>query len=90
MVYTYLLKSLRDGSFYVGITNNLQSRLKNHNKGYVKATYSKRPYELAFFRCHTDYAEARKHEIWLKKKNVVYKNKLTTIGRELIPPSQTG
>lgn len=90
MVYTYLLKSLRDGSFYVGITKNLQNRLKEHNSEHVKATFEKSPYEIAFFREHRDYKEARKHEIWLKKKNVVYKNRLTTIGRELIPPGQTG
>ncbi len=89
-VFTYLLKSLKDGSFYVGITKNLEIRVKEHNAGRVDSTSFKKPYELAFFKKHDSYKEARRHEIWLKKKNVVYKNKLTSIGREFIPPGQTG
>ncbi|HTK03423.1 MAG TPA: GIY-YIG nuclease family protein [Alphaproteobacteria bacterium] len=89
MVYTYLLKSLRDGSFYTGITENLDERLKIHNNGGLKSSARKRPYVLAFFRKHASYQEARKHEIWLKKKNVVYKNRLAEVA-QLAPPELGG
>ena len=89
MVYTYLLKSLKDGSFYTGITGDINKRLAVHNRGGVKISASKRPYILVFFREHNSYREARKHEIWLKKKNVVYKNRLTEVG-QLAPPSSGG
>jgi len=81
-VFTYLLKSLKDGSFYVGITSDLNKRLEYHNSGYLKSTAIKRPYILVYFKSHTNYEDARKHEKWLKKKNRIYKEKLT----QLAPP----
>lgn len=89
MVYTYLLKSLRTGSFYFGISKDPQKRLIEHNKGRVTSTSKNKPYEIVFYKGHENYSQARRNEIWLKKKNVVYKNRLVTIGR-VIPPIQTG
>ncbi|MDO8444251.1 MAG: GIY-YIG nuclease family protein [bacterium] len=73
MIYTYLIKSAKDGSFYAGITENVEKRLDEHNSGKLKVTAMKRPWRLCFSKGHTDYLEARKHEIWLKKKNRKYK-----------------
>ncbi|MCL5093824.1 MAG: GIY-YIG nuclease family protein, partial [Patescibacteria group bacterium] len=33
-----MLQSLADNGFYVGITNDVNERLKKHNKGEVKST----------------------------------------------------
>ena len=44
--HVYILKSLGDGSFYIGQTNNLESRLQRHNAGLEKYTKTKRPWEI--------------------------------------------
>lgn len=72
-MYTYLLKSLKDNSYYSGITNNLEKRLTKHNKGVLSTTKSKRPWKLVYWKEHSNSFSARKHEKWLKKKNRVYK-----------------
>lgn len=75
-VFTYLLKSERDGSYYTGISEHIDQRLGQHNNGEVASTSSKRPWSLVYKKEHQDYNEARKHEKWLKKKNRQYKDKL--------------
>lgn len=75
-VYTYLLKSEKDSSYYTGITNNTDERLILHNAGRVESTSNKKPWRLVYRKEHADHQEARKHEIWLKKKNRQYKDKL--------------
>lgn len=72
----YLLKSKIDDSFYVGISKNPRKRLVEHNSGKLKITSRKKPYILVDLKKHKDYQSARKHEIWLKKKNKDYKHKL--------------
>lgn len=76
MVYTYLLKSQKSESFYTGISQKPQKRLSAHNAGLVQSTKQKRPWNLVYKKSHSNYADARKHEKWLKKKNRKYKNKL--------------
>lgn len=75
-MYTYLIKSLKDGSYYTGITENLERRVKQHNKGVLLTTKTKKPWELAYWKEHPDSIKARKHEKWLKKKNRIYKANL--------------
>ena len=86
MPSTYLLKSSRDQSFYVGISKDVEKRLHEHNSGKLKTTARKRPWFLVFSRNHVNYLEARKHEKWLKKKNRAYKEKLA----QLAPPDIGG
>jgi len=74
--FTYLLKSEKDESYYVGICVDCATRLRNHNNGKVESTKSKRPWILVYKKPHKDYSEARKHEKWLKKKNRQYKDGL--------------
>ncbi|MBU1097467.1 MAG: GIY-YIG nuclease family protein [Bacteroidetes bacterium] len=44
MYTTYILKSLKDGTYYYGSTSDLHNRLSNHNGGKSKYTRSKRPW----------------------------------------------
>jgi putative endonuclease len=46
--YVYILKSLRNNSFYVGCTKDLKRRLEEHNQG--RSTYTKKllPLKLVF------------------------------------------
>jgi putative endonuclease len=76
-VYTYLIKSELDQAFYIGISENPEKRLLEHNSGKLKGTARKKPWKLVYFKDRSDYAEARKHEKWLKKKNRAYKEEVS-------------
>lgn len=89
MVYTYLIKSQKDGSFYAGISLDPQKRLIYHNNGRLKSSRYKRPFVLVYFKEHLDYQSARKHEKWLKKKSREYKERLADVA-QLAPPIQAG
>jgi putative endonuclease len=49
MFYTYVLKSEKDGKFYIGWTNDLSGRLKDHSQGKVTSTKGRRPLELVYY-----------------------------------------
>ena len=63
----YILESLKDGSFDVGPTNNLEDRLKRHNQGRVAYTEPKRPWKLVYSEKHPDRSSAAKREYEIKK-----------------------
>lgn len=48
MHIVYVLRSSKDGNFYIGCTSNLEKRLEKHNKGFVRSTKNRRPLELIF------------------------------------------
>ncbi len=67
-LYVYIVKC-NDGSYYTGITNNIEKRLIQHNKG-VNAdsyTYSRPPVNLVFYELFTDYNLALEWETRIKK-----------------------
>jgi putative endonuclease len=43
MYYVYVLLSLKDNKFYIGYTNGLKRRLKEHNQGKNVSTKLRRP-----------------------------------------------
>ena len=47
--YVYIIKC-SDNSYYVGVTNNLQKRINEHNDGIdsMSYTFSRRPVKLVF------------------------------------------
>jgi len=49
MYYIYVLKSLKDNRLYVGHTNNLVKRFKDHNNGFVESTKNKKPLKLIYY-----------------------------------------
>ena len=66
MFYVYVLKSKKDSFQYIGLSQDAEERLREHNAGRVKSTKSKRPWKLLYkesFRTRTD---ARKREKYLK------------------------
>lgn len=63
----YILCSAKDGSYYIGSTDDIAQRLHQHNRGWVVATRYKIPYELATFIVCANLTEARKAEYRLKK-----------------------
>ena len=67
MFFTYILQC-NDGSLYVGCTNNLEKRLKQHNDSKYGAHYTKirRPVVLKYSENFTTLREARQREVELK------------------------
>ncbi len=65
-VMVYVIQSLKDGRFYVGMSENVDLRLKQHNKGMTTSTRFYKPWKLLFFEEYVSRAEARKREIYLK------------------------
>jgi putative endonuclease len=67
MGYTiYALKSSFDKRIYVGFTENLERRIKEHNQGKTKSTKGFRPWVLIYQETVETRIEARKREKYLK------------------------
>ena len=66
MFYVYILKSLKDKNLYIGSTNNLERRLKQHNNGEVFSTKSRVPFEIIYYEAYKAESDARKRERNLK------------------------
>lgn len=67
MFYVYILKCA-DETLYVGCTNNIDKRLREHNNSKSGAHYTKirRPVELVYRETHASLGKARRREAELK------------------------
>ena len=73
--YTYILFSQRNGTLYVGVTNNIKRRVKEHKEKLVPGFTQKYGVDkLGFFEEYTDirFAIEREKEIkgWTRKKKL--------------------
>ena len=67
MFYTYVLKSLSHGTLYVGSSEFPERRLKDeHNRGRVRYTKGRMPWELIYKESFLLRSEAMKREKFLK------------------------
>jgi len=66
MFYTYILKSIKDHSYYYGSTKDIIARLKEHNGGKVKYTKGHKPYILHYVEEYDSKREALKREQFFK------------------------
>jgi predicted GIY-YIG superfamily endonuclease len=66
MIKVYVLKSLQSGILYVGITDNIERRLKEHNTGKSKFTKGHLPWEIIYTEDQICYAAARAKEKYFK------------------------
>ena len=66
MIYVYTIKSVAKKFRYVGITNDPERRLWQHNKGYGISAKNFLPFKLVLKEQYNDYREARKRELFLK------------------------
>lgn len=66
MFYLYILKSKNFGTYYVGVSENVENRLKMHNNGEVKSTKFKKPWVLIYKESFKTLSEARKRESYIK------------------------
>ena len=68
MFYTYILRSLKDNYYYYGSTSDLNERLAVHNKGKVRATKSRIPWQIHYYETYTTRKEAVQRELFLKSR----------------------
>lgn len=79
LYYVYMLKCA-DGSIYTGMNNNMDHRLKEHQRGRNKNsyTYSRRPLKLIFHQEFSDVNQAiyfeKKIKKWSRKKKLALAN----------------
>lgn len=66
MFYVYILGSLKDKELYIGSTNDLRKRFREHNSGKVLSTKSRRPFILLYYEAYKTEGEARDRESSLK------------------------
>ena len=64
--YVYVLRSLADKQFYVGLTNNVSERLSMHNPGLVSSTKLRVPFELVYWEGCLNRGDAAQREKYLK------------------------
>ncbi|MDZ4229027.1 MAG: GIY-YIG nuclease family protein [Patescibacteria group bacterium] len=66
MHFVYILVSIKDKKFYVGMTSNINVRLKNHILGAVPSTKNRRPLKLLGYETYLTKYEAGMREKYLK------------------------
>lgn len=69
MYYVYVLFSHKDRKLYIGYTNNLQRRFKQHQTGRVDATKFRLPVILIYYESYLRWSDAHRREKYLKGGN---------------------
>lgn len=63
--YVYILEN-KYGKHYVGLTDNVNRRLAEHNRGNITSTAKYRPWELIHFAGFPDRKKTAEYEMYLK------------------------
>ena len=66
MYYVYAILSETRNYIYVGLTNDVNRRLAEHNNGYNKTTKAYRPFKLILTEKFENRTDARTREKYLK------------------------
>jgi putative endonuclease len=61
----YIIKSETTGRYYVGMTSDINQRLRHHNSGANRSTKNKGPWTIV----HKEYFENR-NEAWFREKQI--------------------
>src|SRR5258707_14442862 len=64
--YVYVLRSVLDRQFYVGLTRKLSGRIEAHNQGLVNSTKRRWPFELVYWEGCLNKSDAARREKYLK------------------------
>lgn len=64
--YVYILFSHKDKKFYIGYSEDLKKRYKEHISGYVSATKNRQPLDLIYYEAFGDKKDAKARERFLK------------------------
>ncbi|MFA5093229.1 MAG: GIY-YIG nuclease family protein [Candidatus Omnitrophota bacterium] len=66
MYHVYLLRSKKNGTFYIGYSNDVVRRLNEHNSGLIGYTKKYRPWEIVYYESFVSLEDAKKREKSLK------------------------
>jgi len=66
MNYVYVLRSEKDGGFYIGYSTNLRKRFDEHMTGRSFATSYRRPWRLIYYEAYLNQDDALGRERYLK------------------------
>jgi predicted GIY-YIG superfamily endonuclease len=76
MYFVYILRSKKDNSYYTGVTENLKTRVQEHNRGSAEYSSSKTPFGIAWFCAFSDKQHAYTFESYLKSHSgIAFRNK---------------
>lgn len=64
--YVYVLLSEKDHKFYIGYTNDIEKRLKEHENGEVTSTKWRLPVKLIYYEMHLNQKDALRREDYFK------------------------
>ena len=78
----YVIKSSVNRSYYIGSTNRLEQRIREHNSGKVRSTKAFRPYVLVKQFKFENEKDARNYEHLLKSKRIEKEAIIRQIERE--------
>lgn len=62
----YIIQSKKTGRYYIGYTENLVNRLRQHNNGATKSTQSQRPWKLVYQESYPNKRSAGERERQIK------------------------
>ena len=66
MYYTYIIQSQKDGSFYIGYSEDPEKRLEKHNSSNSGYTSKKQPWKIVYTEEFQTKSEALKREKFIK------------------------
>ena len=66
--YVYILRSEKNGKYYIGSTNDLNDRFKRHNEGRSKYIKPGIPWQLMYFEEYPDSSKTIKREKEIKNR----------------------
>lgn len=66
MYYVYVLKSGKDGRYYIGSTGDLKSRFSDHQDGKVPSTKHRIPFTIMCYEAYQNKLIAQRRERYLK------------------------
>jgi putative endonuclease len=80
MFFVHLLKSDKDGTYYIGQTQDLAERLKRHNAGLVYYTSRKIPFQIVYHEAYLNREQAQEREQQLKRFGSAYAGLMKRLG----------
>jgi putative endonuclease len=64
--YIYVLLSQKDNKFYIGYSEDLVTRIKDHQHGRVHSTKNRLPVKLIHYEAYIEKSDAKAREVFLK------------------------
>ncbi|HBL39861.1 TPA: endonuclease [Candidatus Uhrbacteria bacterium] len=80
MYLIYILESVLSGRWYIGSTEDVESRLATHNAGRVRSSKPYIPYKVVYTESFQTRSEAVRREREIKRSGVIRKEIRTKLG----------